>query len=86
VYRLQIMNTAESGHRYKLEVEGIKGVRVVENDEFDVAGATTRAVAVRVRAPAGEGKKGSNKIEFELTALDQPSLHVEEKAVFIVPR
>jgi hypothetical protein len=53
---------------------------------IEVAGATTRLVAVRVRAPAGEGNKGSNKIEFELTALDDPSLHVEEKAVFIVPR
>jgi cytochrome c oxidase accessory protein FixG len=86
VYRLQVMNTGETGHRYKLAVEGIAGARVVENDVIEVAGATTRLVAVRVRAPAGEGRKGSNKIEFELTALDDPSLHVEEKAVFIVPR
>jgi cytochrome c oxidase accessory protein FixG len=86
VYRLQVMNTGETGHRYKLAVEGIQGARVVENDVIEVAGATTRLVAVRVRAPAGEGNKGSNKIEFELTALDDPSLHVEEKAVFIVPR
>jgi cytochrome c oxidase accessory protein FixG len=86
VYRLQVMNTGETAHRYKLAVEGIQGARVVENDVIEVAGATTRLVAVRVRAPAGEGNKGSNKIEFELTALDDPSLHVEEKAVFIVPR
>jgi cytochrome c oxidase accessory protein FixG len=86
VYRLQIMNTGEAAHRYKLEVEGLKGARVVENDVIEVAGATTRAVAVRVRVPSGVGKRGSNKIEFELTALDEPSMHVEEKAVFIVPR
>jgi hypothetical protein len=42
-------------------------------------------VAVRVRAPAGAGRHGSNKIAFALTALDDKSLHVEEKAVFIVP-
>jgi hypothetical protein len=41
---------------------------------------------VRVRAPAGEGQRGSNKIRFVLTAVDDASLHVEEKAVFIVPR
>jgi cytochrome c oxidase accessory protein FixG len=86
VYRLQIMNTGETAHRYRLRVEGLDGAKVVENDVIAVAGATTLAVPVRVRVPEGVGKHGSNKIEFELSALDDPSLHVEEKAVFIVPR
>ncbi|MGZ5199193.1 MAG: cytochrome c oxidase accessory protein CcoG [Telluria sp.] len=86
VYRLQIMNTGETAHHYRLRVEGLEGAKVVENEVFAVAGATTRAVPVRVRVPASVGKRGSNKIEFELSALDDPSLHVEEKAVFIVPR
>jgi cytochrome c oxidase accessory protein FixG len=86
VYRLQIMNTGETAHRFKLDVHGIEGARVVDNAVIDVAGATTRGVAVRVRVPAGEGRRGSNRIEFELAAQDQPSLHVAEKAVFIVPR
>jgi cytochrome c oxidase accessory protein FixG len=86
VYRLQVMNTGESSHRYRLSVEGLKGAYVVENSVIDVAGATTRAVAVRVRAPADAGKHGSNKIAFALAALDDKSLHVTEKAVFIVPQ
>ncbi len=86
VYRLQIMNTGETAHRYKLTVEGLPGAKVVANDVFDVAGATTRAVPVRVRVPAGAGSRGSNKIKFDLNAVDDPSLHVQEKAVFIVPR
>jgi polyferredoxin len=86
VYRLQVMNTGESSHRYRLSVEGLKGAYVVENSVIDVAGATTRAVAVRVRAPADSSKHGSNKIAFSLAALDDKSLHVTEKAVFIVPR
>ncbi|GAB3402617.1 cytochrome c oxidase accessory protein CcoG [Massilia agilis] len=86
VYRLQIMNTGESSHRFKLKVEGLEGAKVVENDVIEVPGATTRGVAVRVRVPEHAGKHGSNKIEFELTGIDDPSLHVEEKAVFIVPR
>jgi polyferredoxin len=86
VYRLQIMNTGEAAHRYRLRVEGLEGAKVVENEVIEIAGATTQAVPVRVRVPAGVGKHGSNKIEFELSALDDPSLHVEEKAVFIVPR
>jgi cytochrome c oxidase accessory protein FixG len=86
VYRLQVMNTAETAHVYLLSVEGLKGARVVENEYIDMAGATTLAVPVRVRAPAGEGQRGSNKIRFVLTATDDAALHVEEKAVFIVPR
>jgi cytochrome c oxidase accessory protein FixG len=86
VYRLQIMNTSEKAHKFTLKVEGVKGAYVVDGREIELAGATTRAVAVRVRAPEHEGAHGSNKIEFELTAVDDPSLHVEEKAVFIVPR
>jgi cytochrome c oxidase accessory protein FixG len=86
VYRLQIMNTGETAHRYRLRVAGLDGAKVVENDVIELSGATTRAVPVRVRVPAGVGKRGSNKIEFELAALDDPSLRVEEKAVFIVPR
>jgi cytochrome c oxidase accessory protein FixG len=86
VYRLQVMNTGEAGHRYRLTVDGIAGAHVAGPDVIEVGGADTRGVAVRVRAPAGAGKTGSNKIEFALTALDDPSLHVKEKAVFIVPR
>jgi hypothetical protein len=36
--------------------------------------------------PHGAGERGSNKITFELTATDDPSLSVRESAVFIVPR
>ena len=80
------MNTGEAGHRYALKVEGLAGARVAGSGVIDIAGATTLAVPVRVRAPAGAGQRGSNKIRFMLTAVDDPALHVEEKAVFIVPR
>jgi cytochrome c oxidase accessory protein FixG len=86
VYRLQIMNTAETGHTFRISVEGIPGIHLADSDEVVLEGASTRAVAVRVQADAGALKKGSKHIEFELTAVDQPSLKVEEKAVFIVPK
>jgi cytochrome c oxidase accessory protein FixG len=86
VYRLQIMNTAETGHTFRVSVSGIDGIRLADTDEVVLEGASTRAVAVRVQAERGALKKGSKHIEFELTAVDQPSLKVEEKAVFIVPK
>jgi cytochrome c oxidase accessory protein FixG len=86
VYRLQIMNTAETPHRYKISVSGIDTIALATPDEVSLAGTETRAVPVRVRVAHGMGHPGSNKIEFELKAIDDLHSHVEEKAVFFVPR
>ncbi len=86
VYRLQIMNTSETAHRYKISVSGIDTIALATPDEVSLAGTETRAVPVRVRVAHGKGHAGSNKIEFELKAVDDWHFHVEEKAVFFVPR
>ncbi len=86
VYRLQIMNTDEAPHRYKLEVEGIDSVHLVGISEVSLGSTESRAVPVAVRTAEGQGAKGSNKIYFKLTAVDDPSVQVKEKAVFFVPR
>ena len=86
VYRLQIMNTAETAHRFKLSVSGIETIGLATSDEVQLNGTESRAVPIRVRVAHGAGQPGSNKIFFELTAMDDHSLHVKEKAVFFVPR
>ncbi len=86
VYRLQIMNTTEAAHRYKIAVEGIPGIRLQGSDEIEIAATESRAVPVAVRTAEGKGDKGSNKIYFTLTAVDNPDVKVKEKAVFFVPR
>jgi cytochrome c oxidase accessory protein FixG len=86
VYRLQIMNTAETRHRFRVSVSGIDGIALVNDEEVALDGASTRAVAVRVQAERGQLEKGSHQIKFALTAMDEPSLRVHEKAVFIVPK
>jgi cytochrome c oxidase accessory protein FixG len=86
VYRLQIMNTSETPHRYKVKVSGLPTLALVTPDEVSVGATETYALPVRLRAAHGDGAKGSNKIAVELTALDDPRLHVVEKAVFFVPR
>ncbi|PRC93477.1 cytochrome c oxidase accessory protein CcoG [Solimicrobium silvestre] len=86
VYRLQIMNTAETAHRFKLSVSGIASITLATPDEVQLDGTASRAVPVRVRVAYGEGKAGSNKIFFELKAVDDSNLHVKERAVFFVPR
>jgi cytochrome c oxidase accessory protein FixG len=86
VYRLQIMNTTEQGHTYRIRASGIETLQVAVPDTVEVGPTETRAVPIRLRAGHGMGETGSNKIAIELTALDDPSLTVKEKAVFIVPR
>ncbi len=86
VYRLQIMNTSERGHTYQIRVGGLEGLTQNTADQVTVAATETKAYPIRLRVPHGVGKPGSNKIHVELTAIDQPSLHVKEHAVFIVPR
>ncbi len=86
VYRLQIMNTAEQGHSFRIRVRGIDGLRLATPDIATLDGASTRAVPVRVQAGPGAAGSGSNQIVFELTALDDPALTVSEAAVFIVPK
>jgi hypothetical protein len=41
---------------------------------------------VAVRTDNGQGERGSNKIYFTLTTIDNPAILVKEKAVFFVPR
>ena len=86
VYRLQVMNTAETAHSFRIRVSGVPGIALADEELVQVDGATTRAVPVRVQAERGQLKPGSNQIVFELEAVDQPGLQVREKAVFIVPR
>ncbi len=86
VYRLQVMNTAENTHTFRITVSGLPSISLATPELATLEGATTRAVPVRVRVPREAAKAGSNQIAFELTALDDPALRVEEKAVFIVPR
>jgi cytochrome c oxidase accessory protein FixG len=86
VYRLQIMNTDERTHRYRIFVKGIDSIALATEDEVTLEPTASRAVPVRVRIAHGKGEKGSNKIWFELKAVDDERLQIEEKAVFIVPR
>jgi polyferredoxin len=86
VYRLQVMNTQEQFLRYRISVSGIDSVEVASEAIAEVPGATTKTIPVRVRIAPGKGKPGSNKIEFEVQAVNHEAIRVREKAVFLSPR
>jgi cytochrome c oxidase accessory protein FixG len=86
VYRLQIMNTDETAHRYRISVTGIDSIRLEGQTEVALGSTESRAVPVSVRIAGDAASKGSNKIWFSLQAVDDERLQVKEKAVFFVPR
>ena len=86
VYRLQIMNTDEHSRRYIIEVNGIKGISLVSDADFDMPATTAKFIPVRIRVPANAANKGSNKITFTVRDIDNAKISVSEKAAFIIPR
>ena len=86
VYRLQIMNTSERAQTYRIKVSGIDTLAQVTPELVRVEATDTKAHPIRLRTAHGAARPGSNKIVVELTSVDDPSLHVKEDAVFIVPR
>ncbi|NCW76453.1 MAG: cytochrome c oxidase accessory protein CcoG [Oxalobacteraceae bacterium] len=86
VYRLQIMNTDESRHHYRIGVEGVDGIALQGASEVTLESTETRSIPVDVRVPESKGSKGSNKIWFTLIDTDNPEVGLREKAVFFVPR
>ena len=86
VYRLQIMNTEEIAHRYRISVSGIDGIVLQGASDIALAPTESRGVPVNIRIPAGVGEKGSNKIFVTITDTENPDVQVSEKAVFFVPR
>jgi polyferredoxin len=82
-YRLQVMNTSEQGRRYVLSAAGLDGLEIASERGFEVNGATTQSVLVRLRAAPEALNPGSNRITISVTAVDDPSVHVDEKTVFL---
>ena len=68
-YRLQIMNVSEIAHRYVIGVTGLAGIEV-ENDRIvEIPALTTQSVSVEVHVPPESGKKGYNRIYFEVHSV-----------------
>ena len=84
IYRLQIMNTQETAHRFVIRARGVQSLHVAEEETIEIPGATTRMVPVRLRVETGKLQRGSHKIEFEVAATDDASIAARERSIFLV--
>jgi cytochrome c oxidase accessory protein FixG len=92
VYRLQVMNGTEQPHRFRIEVEGLKGAMVASKAEVEVGSTESRWVPVAVQLPpqdAGALGPGAHPLRFSITRLPDGTdgeFNVREKSTFVVPR
>ena len=85
VYNLKIMNTTEDAKRYALSVDGMEGIELIGERTVEVASAENHEVTVVVRVPPESGKKGANRIYFDIKALNHDKIAFHEKASFLMP-
>lgn len=85
IYMLQIMNTEERAHRYRITVDGLPGAEIAGESEVDAAAAALTSFNTVVRVPPDAGKPGSNPIHFEIVATENPDIRLREKASFLLP-
>jgi len=84
VYRLQIMNAAETARVFEIGVEGLPTLHVAGEARAVVEPASSRMVPVRVRVEPAAAQAGTHRIEFTVRAVDAGDVVVREKSVFIV--
>jgi len=85
VFRLHVMNTDEAPHRYAVTVAGIDGIRIVGDATLEVAAASNRNFVVVASVKDGTVPKGSSKIVFDVRALENDRVAVQEKSTFYMP-
>ena len=84
VYRLQVMNTQETPHRFRIGAAGIPSIEVVGDDVVEIAAAATRMVPLRLRIDGDFAGRGSHRIEISVSAVDNDSIATRERSTFVV--
>jgi len=85
VYRLQITNATEISKMFTINVNGLDGLSIASENQFEVPAADSRMVAVSLQVPDGAVESGSHPINFEITANGLKAT-ITEKSIFYMSR
>jgi polyferredoxin len=85
VFTLRVMNTDENTHRYAIGISGIEGVEIVGERIIEVPAASNKSILVVASVKEGAAAKGSNKIFFDIRAMNHDTIAVHEKSTFFMP-
>jgi len=87
VYRVQIMNTAEVPHGFRITAEGLPGIAVVglvQPVELDAAAA--KLIPLRLQVTQGSAAPGLHKVDLLIEAVDDPAIFRRENTTFVLPK
>ncbi|QZA79134.1 cytochrome c oxidase accessory protein CcoG [Deefgea tanakiae] len=82
-YRLIIQNASERSHAYLIQAEGLPQMKLIGKDSIELASTAIDNISIRLQVPPEHAKAGSHEIKFTVTAKDDPTQTVTEKATFI---
>ena len=86
-YRLNIMNVSETEDTYLISASGLERITIQHQPSIRIKvpamGAETLLVEVYV--PSDSGRKGANRIYFDVKAMSDENISVHEKASFMMP-
>ena len=85
VFRLHVMNTDERPHRYSIGVSGIDGIAIAGEKIVDVPAASNKNFLVVATVRDGAAAHGSNRIAFEIRAIEDALIAVREESTFFMP-
>jgi cytochrome c oxidase accessory protein FixG len=88
VYRLQLMNATEATQRYRIEVGGLDGARIVGPRELEIEAAQARWFSVVVQMDHESAEHldgGAHRIAFRIERVGAEPAEVREKSTFVVP-
>ncbi|WP_301102246.1 cytochrome c oxidase accessory protein CcoG [Propionivibrio sp.] len=85
VFTLHVMNTDDMAHRYAISANGIEGIEIAGEQIVEVPAATNQKFLIVTSVKNGAASKGSNKIFFDIRALNHDKIAVREKTTFFMP-
>jgi cytochrome c oxidase accessory protein FixG len=83
IYRLQIINMDNQGHRYTISAKGIDGLKVTQGTSADIPALGTVDVNVTLEASRLALSRPSQPVIFEIRATDDPKIAREAKSSFL---
>jgi polyferredoxin len=84
-YRLQIINATEERQVVRLSASGLDGIELASEPLVEVLPTEVRTVAARIQVPPG-ADSGSHRIVLHLQSETDPTIRLDEKTTFLVPR
>ncbi len=82
-YRLNVINMDSKAHTYVLKVSGIENARVdTDAVPLEVPALSSRLVSVRLQADPAAMSGRTSRIDFTLTAADDPKITRTQKSTF----